>query len=95
MPAAHRKTDICTGHGCFPPRRNIGGSGNVFVNSLGWHRRGDGWATHCCGDNCHKSKTALGSSSVFVNSRAAARVGDPVNCGSACARGSGSVFCGG
>ena len=95
MAAAHRHTDICTGHSCFPPRQNLDGSKNVFVNSLGWHRKGDGWATHCCGDHCHQSKTALGSSSVFINSRPAARVGDPVHCGSACARGSRNVYCGG
>jgi uncharacterized Zn-binding protein involved in type VI secretion len=95
MAAAHRKSDICTGHGCFPPRRNIDGSGNVFVNSLGWHRKGDEWAKHFCDDRGHKSKTAMGSSSVFVNSIEAARVGDPVHCGSACAQGSENVYCGG
>lgn len=95
MPAAHRHTDICTGHRCFPPRPNLEGSKNVFVNSLGWHRKGDKWATHCCGDNCHKSKTAIGSSSVYINSLPAARVADPVHCGSACARGSTNVYCGG
>ncbi len=95
MPAVHRHTDICTGHGCFPPRNNIQASNNVIVNSLGWHRKGDGWATHCCGPACHSSKTAEGSSSVFINSKPAARIGDPVHCGSACAVGSKNVYCGG
>lgn len=95
MPAAHRKSDLCTGHSCFPPRRNLDGSANVFVNGLGWHLKGGKWATHCCGDSCHNSTTAEGSSSVFVNSKPATRIGDPVDCNSACGRGSPNVFAGG
>ena len=41
------------------------------------------------------STTAEGSSTVFVNGIPAARIGDPVACGSACARGSTDVFAGG
>lgn len=95
MPAATRLEDICTGHGCFPPRKNISASANVFVNSRGWHRKGDAWDLHSCGDNAHTSSTEDGSSSVYVNSRRAARIGDPVKCGSACGTGSPNVFCGG
>ena len=96
MPAVTRLGDIRTGHKCFPPRKNISASSNVIVNSRGWHRKTDKWATHCCGKPCHKnSKTAAGSSSVFVNSKPAARIGDPVACGSACGTGSGNVYCGG
>ena len=95
MPAAHRNTDICTGHGCYPPRQNLDGSKNVFVNSLGWHLKGGSWASHCCGDECHATKTAEGSSTVFVNSIPVARIGDPLHCGSACGKGSPNVFAGG
>ena len=95
MPAAHRKGDLCTGHGCFPPRKNRNGSPNVFVNGISWHRQGDGWNRHCCGDNCHSGKTAEGSNTVYVNGLPAARIGDPVSCGSACGRGSKDVFAGG
>lgn len=99
MPAVHRHTDICTGHGCYPPRPNLSASGDVFVNLLGWHRLGDGWQVHCCNccdsPNCHASNTSSGSSTVFVNSRAAVRVGDSVACGSRTANGSFDVFCGG
>lgn len=95
MPAISRNTDICTGHGCYPPRANIGGSSNVFVNGLGMHRKGDKWVSHCCGDSCHESTTAEGSSSVFVNGLPVGRVGDPIHCGSAIGRGSSNVFCGG
>lgn len=82
MPVA-RLADICTGHHCYPPRPNISGSGNVYVNSRPHHRLGDGWAVHCCLTSCHSSVTCSGSSTVFVNSIPAARVGDMVCCTSA------------
>jgi len=47
MPAAHRHKDTCTGHGCFPSRANAKASDDVFVNSKGWHRKGDAWEIHC------------------------------------------------
>lgn len=95
MPAVSRLGDMCTGHGCFPPRPSTGGSGNVFVNGIPVHRQGDGWATHCCGPSCHASVLASGSGSVFVNGKAIARIGDPVACGSAVSQGSSNVFAGG
>jgi uncharacterized Zn-binding protein involved in type VI secretion len=97
MPAVHRLRDICSGHACYPPRPNRSASSNVKVNSRGWHRKGDGWQRHCCCSKCrcHTSVTAEGSSSVFVNSRPAVRIGDPVKCGSAAATGSTNVYCGG
>ena len=39
MPAVTRIGDNCTGHGCFPPRPSIAGSGNVFVKSKAVHRQ--------------------------------------------------------
>lgn len=94
MPAAHRLGDVCTGHGCWPSRPNVQASGDVFVNGVGWHRVGDAWAVHCCGPSCHGGVLAAGSSTVFVNGLSAARIGDPVSCGSACATGSSNVFAG-
>lgn len=95
MPSAARQSDICTGHGCWPPRPNTSWSTDVYVNGLGWHRKGDGWATHCCPPPCHTSVLAEGSCSVYVNGKSAGRIGDPVKCGSAVARGSGDVYAGG
>ncbi len=95
MPSVHRKGDTGTGHGCWPPRPNIAGSDNVFCNSIPVHRQGDGWATHCCGIACHASNMAAGSSTVHANSKQLARIGDPVACGSAAAKGSGNTFAGG
>jgi len=95
MPAAHRKGDYCTGHGCFPTRPNIEGSPDVFVNNIAWHRKNDAWLTHCCGPSCHSSVLASGSSTVFVNGKDAARIGDPVACSSRCLDGSPDTFAGG
>lgn len=98
MPAAHRETDICTGHGCFPPRPNAIQSTNVAVNSLFWHRQSDAWQTHTCvvfPFPSHASTLASGSPNVYVNSLQAARIGDPVACGSKCATGSPNVFANG
>lgn len=90
-----RLGDICTGHGCFPPRANSSGSGNVFVNNKNAHRVGDSWLPHACPNvPPHGGSQASGSSSVFVNNKALARVGDSISCGSSNASGSGNVFAG-
>ncbi len=52
MPRAVRKWDLCTGHGCFPPRINDQASPNVMINSPGGmgrgsHRLTDHWVVHC------------------------------------------------
>jgi len=99
MPGVCTQGDICSGHGCYPPRQVIAWSANVFVNSKGWHRQFDGLGPHsdCCVKNCptHISMSAKGSSQVYVNGRQAMRIGDPVACGSAMATGSNNVYCGG
>lgn len=91
-----RLGDICTGHGCWPPRSNVQGSPDVFVNNLPWHRQGDAWAPHTCPDipETHASVLANGSPTVFINGKQAGRVGDPVACGGLVATGSPNVFCG-
>jgi len=96
MPAVTRKGDSCTGHGPFPPRVSTNGSGDVFANGVPVHRQGDGWAAHCMsGPVCHGGSLAAGSSSVSANDQQLGRIGDPVDCGSAVASGSGNVFVGG
>lgn len=94
MPAVVRLSDMCSGHGCWPPRPNSGASQNVSVNGLGAHRVGDPWHPHTCPriPETHGGTQATGSRSVFVNGRPAARVGDAVNCGSRNATGSGNVY---
>lgn len=99
MPPVTRLGDICTGHGCWPPRPCVSASPNVITNGRGTHRRGDSWASHCkpCGkcSCCHGSVLAMGSSTVFANGRPVARIGDPVACGSLAATGSPNVIAGG
>lgn len=96
MPAAARKADKCTGHGCFPPRPNVQASSNVFVNSRGSMRVGDMFAAHCCPKKgCHTAPLAKGSSTVRINGRKAGRRGDKVGCGSAVMTASSNVFIGG
>ena len=95
MPAVTRKGDNCTGHGCFPPRPNNAGSGNVFTNSIATHRKDDSWSPHGCPNvPPHGAKTSAGSSTVYVNSKNIARIGDPVSCGSSIQQGSGNVNAG-
>lgn len=96
MPAVTKLGQLCTGHGCYPPRVNSSASGNVFTNGIPTHRQGDSWVPHGCGDcSPHSSTTASGSSTVYVNGKQIARIGDPVSCGSKIAQGSGNVFAGG
>jgi uncharacterized Zn-binding protein involved in type VI secretion len=102
MAAAHRLGDTGTGHGCWPSRANSQASLNVFIESKradrGWHRVGDSWESHCCTKKpypCHASTMERGSTTVFVNKKPAARIGDDVACGSRAATGSGTVFAGG
>lgn len=91
---ACRLGDICTGHGCWPPRPCIQGSPNVLTNNRPQHRVGDAWATHCC-LGCHGGVLAAGSKTVIVNGRGAGRIGDPVSCGSFVMTGSHNVIIGG
>lgn len=96
MPAATRIGDVCSGHGCYGPRHSIGGSTNVFINGIGATRATDLWETHCCGPVCHDGAVESGQAStkVFINGLPAVRIGDLLNCGSASAQGSPSVFFG-
>jgi uncharacterized Zn-binding protein involved in type VI secretion len=94
MPAVTRVTDICSGHGCFPPRHAVSGSTNVFVNGLGVVRKDDPWETHCCTIICHDGVSKTVSSKVFVNGKGVTRIGDEISCGSVSAQGSHNVFFG-
>lgn len=96
MPKVVRQGDICTGHGCWPPRPSVSGSPNVFVNGRPVVRVTDGWAAHTCPTipETHASTQATGSATVFANGLPVARVGDSIACGSSNAQGSPNVFAG-
>ena len=94
MPAATRIGDADVPH-CSGMKR-AAGSGNVFVNGIGWSRQGDNNTGHLLpGVPCptHAAPISSGSSTVYVNGKQAGRVGDPT-----CTRvaaGSPNVFAGG
>lgn len=96
MPPVARIGDICSGHGCWPPRPNVQGSPNVTVEGIPAHRVGDAWDAHTCPDipETHASALAGGSGSVTVNGLPLGRIGDPVACGSSVATGAATVTCG-
>lgn len=88
MPAAHRNSDVCTGHGPCPPRPTVAGSDDVFMNGLNAQRVGDPYAEHCL----HDGNCAAGSPDVFTNQIPAVRVGDAVSCGGKANTGSPDIF---
>ncbi len=96
MPPVTRLGDICTGHGCFPPRPSISSSPNVYANGIPVIRLGDAYMPHGC-SHCspHPGNLASGSSTVFVNGLPVGRIGDIINCGSSVAVGSPDVLIGG
>jgi uncharacterized Zn-binding protein involved in type VI secretion len=74
------------------------GSGNVFVNSIPWSRQGDLNTVHLLpGVPCpaHNAPIEIGSTTVFINSKGAGRVGDAISGCTSVAEGSPNVFCGG
>ncbi|MGH1367772.1 MAG: PAAR domain-containing protein [Maritimibacter sp.] len=93
MPAASRKGDIGSGHGCFPPTPATAGSGDVLIDGIPALRQGDAHAAHGC-NNCppHGRAVSGGSPTVIVNGRPLARKGDGIACGGAVDAGSGTVF---
>lgn len=95
MPGVVRKMDMDSGHGCFPPRMNIGSSSDVMVDNKGVHRKTDKWLQHCCPkQGCHDAITSTASETVFANNLGIARINDKVSCGSTIKQGSSTVFIG-
>lgn len=91
---AARLGDLCLGHPEIPciPRPSITASTNVFVNSKGWHRKDDLWASHCSPPHLG-AKLVSGSPNVFVNNKDAGRApGDPISCLTVTNTGSPDVF---
>ena len=102
MPAVTRTGDVTTtGHGCDTTTTVVGPSTDVFCNSLGVERKGDPTAAHTIPNSAsppvcvsHSGPVInAGSSTVFVNSKPIARVGDSCDAG-AIFNGSSNVFAG-
>lgn len=94
--AATRLGDLCTGHGCWPPRPNDEAKvKTVLINNIPPHCEGEHWEIHCCVD-CHDGYLQKGSSTVVMEKTYyPSRVGDPVTCGSYVMTGSPNVRIGG
>lgn len=98
MPAVSRIGDLSTGHGCYPPTVLVvtpvkktfwNGKLSSVVNSACQH------ATHCCGSSCHvgsERSPSTGALKTYIESWAAARIGDNITCGDAIAQGSYNSF---
>jgi len=95
MPAATRIGDSDVPHCSSMVRAE--GSPNVSVNSIPWSRQGDDNVPHLLpGDPCptHAAPIETGSTTVFVNSRGAGRIGDAISGCTSVAAGSPDVFAG-
>ena len=106
MPAATRSGDGETGTcdlglpGCPHTRSGTNStvSGNVFINGLGAHRKGDTGPCNCPHGGTFESVGASGT--VFINGHGATRIGDTTTC-QICGKsgshtvGSGNVLIGG
>lgn len=86
-----RRTDVCSGHGCYPPRPSATWSPDVFVNNLNIERYSDSMEVHCCLSDCHDG-SHKGIHNAYANSLDIQVVGDPIDCGSVCAVGSPDTF---
>ena len=101
MPAVARFGDVTsTGHGCSATTTLAGPSTNVFCNTRGVERKGDPAAAHTIPNSAtppvcvsHSAVINAGSSTVFVNGKAIARIGDSCDAG-AITGGSSNVFAG-
>jgi uncharacterized Zn-binding protein involved in type VI secretion len=98
MPPVTRKdVDASTGHGGYVPRPNTpNGSPDVLVNNHGVVRVTDAWPDHTDPGppSTHGGSQSGGSSTVFANGLAIARIGDAIDCGDFTAAGSPDVISG-
>ena len=95
MPAATRIGDADVPH-CSGMTRAVG-SPNVFVNSIAWSRQSDVNTSHLLPPAVcpsHAAPIATGSTTVFVNSLGAGRIGDGITSCTSVAAGSSNTFAG-
>ena len=101
MPGVTRDGDATTtGHGCDVTTTVTGPSTNVFCNTKGVERKTDPTAAHTIPNSAtppvcvsHSAVINAGSGTVFVNSKAIARIGDSCDGGNITG-GSSNVFAG-
>ena len=85
-----------TGHGCFPPRPDLGPySTKTMVNGRPCQLTGRTayGPIHNCGKSFHGMGVVVsGSSKSFIEGAPAARIGDSIACGDSVGRGSSNTF---
>jgi uncharacterized Zn-binding protein involved in type VI secretion len=89
MNKAGRRGDLCSGHADAKARPALKGSPDILVNDRAALRVGDTYAKH--GPSAHAGAVKTGSPTVWFNDVQAARVDDPIDCGSKVAEGSPDV----
>jgi uncharacterized Zn-binding protein involved in type VI secretion len=97
MSAAARLGDFTTGEPpCFPATPiETNCSPDVLINGIAAALIGSGLPPHTCDKTTHSGRVVVsGSSTVIINGRAAARIGDKINCGDTIAEGSPDVIIG-
>jgi len=98
MPAVIRLNDMSTGHGCFAPTPLIQTPvTKTFFNGIlaGVVDPQCQHAPHTCGVVTHADEErapSMGSTKTFIETFAAARIGDDITCGDTCAEGSANSF---
>ena len=97
MPAVTRYQDADVTH-CTSMTRS-GKSSDVFAENKGVSRQGDNNTSHLLPPNVppcdsHAAPIAVGSTTVFVNSKGCGRVGDSISGCTSVAAGSSNVFAG-
>ena len=90
-----RNGDSISGHDACGGVTIVTSSGNVGAAGSGAARMGDMGSVHGCKrHSAHPPVIASGSSTISINGKPAARVGDPCNCGSSVVGGAGTVSAG-
>ena len=96
-PTTRTNVDGTTGHENYVPRPNTpNGSVDVFINGQGVVRVTDAWPDHTDPGppDTHGGSQSAGSTKVFANVLAVARIGDAISCGDVVASGSPDVISG-
>lgn len=99
MPSVSRVGDTVSVHECGVVPTAASGSSDVYTNNISTHGQGDANTAHpfappIAGCPTHSTALSSGSSSVYVNGKQIARIGDSYGCGIALTQGSGNVFAG-
>lgn len=98
MPAPSYLGALCSGHETWPPRQSTSASNDVMVENKKALRKDDTYASHTQVVKPHETHSSVvtgGSTTIMVNGKPMARIGDAVGCGSVIAEGVTKIQAGG